>query len=118
MGGWPDRLYIIDRTGRVAYQGGPGPAGFKPDLMEQQLKKVLDNDGIMPGLLPAGVTYGTFMSKTMDKRFGYSIYLPDGYAAGAERYPVIYWLHGINGNEITGTHVSTNLAAPSGPEGL
>ena len=30
-GGWPDRLYLLDRDGRVAFQGGKGPFGFKPD---------------------------------------------------------------------------------------
>ena len=30
-GGWPDRLYLISRDGRVAFQGGRGPDGFKPD---------------------------------------------------------------------------------------
>ena len=30
-GGWPDRLYLIDADGRIAYQGGEGPFGFKPD---------------------------------------------------------------------------------------
>jgi hypothetical protein len=29
-GGWPDRLYLIGRDGRVAYQGGEGPFGFEP----------------------------------------------------------------------------------------
>ena len=29
-GGWPDRLYLIGRDGRVAFQGGRGPEGFKP----------------------------------------------------------------------------------------
>ena len=33
----------------------------------------------------------------MDLRF--NIYLPDGYAAGNTRYPVIYLLHGASGNE-------------------
>jgi hypothetical protein len=28
--GMPDRLYLIDRQGRVAYKGGRGPYGFKP----------------------------------------------------------------------------------------
>jgi hypothetical protein len=35
--GMPDRLYVIDREGRVAYKGGRGPFGFKPAEMEQQL---------------------------------------------------------------------------------
>ena len=29
-GGWPDRLYLIGRDGRVAFQGEVGPFGFKP----------------------------------------------------------------------------------------
>jgi len=29
-GGWPDRLYLVGRDGRVAFQGGEGPCGFKP----------------------------------------------------------------------------------------
>src|SRR5579872_5524146 len=28
--GWPDRLYVIDRDGLVAYRSRPGPFGFKP----------------------------------------------------------------------------------------
>jgi hypothetical protein len=29
-GGWPDRLYLIGRDGRVAFQGEVGPFGFEP----------------------------------------------------------------------------------------
>jgi hypothetical protein len=39
--GMPDRLYVIDRDGRVAYQGGRGPFGFKPAEMEQSLITLL-----------------------------------------------------------------------------
>ena len=35
--GMPDRLYIIDKWGKVAYKGGRGPFGFKPAEMEQSL---------------------------------------------------------------------------------
>jgi hypothetical protein len=35
--GMPDRLYVIDRDGRVAYKSGRGPFGFKPGEMEQTL---------------------------------------------------------------------------------
>ena len=28
---WPDRLYLVGKDGRIAYAGGVGPAGFKPD---------------------------------------------------------------------------------------
>jgi type I thyroxine 5'-deiodinase len=37
----PDRLYVIDREGRVAYRGGPGPFGFNPSEMEQTLMLML-----------------------------------------------------------------------------
>lgn len=37
-GGFPDRLYVIDAEGRVAYQGGVGPFGFKPDEVRAFLR--------------------------------------------------------------------------------
>ncbi len=30
----PDRMYLIDAEGRVAYRSGPGPMGFKPQELE------------------------------------------------------------------------------------
>ena len=33
-GGWPDRLYLIGLDGRVAFQGGEGPSGFRPEELE------------------------------------------------------------------------------------
>ena len=39
--GWPDRLYVIDRDGTIAYKSAPGPFGFKPDDMERVLVDVL-----------------------------------------------------------------------------
>ena len=35
--GMPDRLYVLDRAGRVTYQGGRGPFAFNPAEMEQSL---------------------------------------------------------------------------------
>jgi hypothetical protein len=43
--GMPDRLYVIDRSGRIAYQGGRGPFGFRPAEMEQSLIMLLLEDG-------------------------------------------------------------------------
>ncbi len=40
--GWPDRCYVIDKEGKVAYKGNPGPAGFKPADAEDALKKLLE----------------------------------------------------------------------------
>jgi alkylhydroperoxidase family enzyme len=39
--GMPDRLYVIDRQGKVAYKGGRGPFGFKPGEMEQSIIMLL-----------------------------------------------------------------------------
>jgi Iodothyronine deiodinase len=38
--GWPDRLYVIDRAGRVAYKSKAGPFGFEPDQMAKVLRSV------------------------------------------------------------------------------
>jgi hypothetical protein len=44
--GFPDRLYLIDRDGKVAYKGGRGPYGYKPRELEQSLIMLLMNDPI------------------------------------------------------------------------
>jgi type I thyroxine 5'-deiodinase len=36
--GWPDRLYLIDRGGRVLYKSKPGPFGFHPDDLAKAMK--------------------------------------------------------------------------------
>jgi hypothetical protein len=38
---WPDRIYVLDATGKVAYKGQPGPRGFKVDEVPPVLKKLL-----------------------------------------------------------------------------
>jgi type I thyroxine 5'-deiodinase len=38
--GWPDRLYLIDSQGRVAYKSKPGPFGFKPAELEAAIQRV------------------------------------------------------------------------------
>ena len=38
--GWPDRLYVIDRDGRIAYKSAPGPFGFKPAGVEAALRRL------------------------------------------------------------------------------
>src|SRR6476620_7416032 len=39
--GWPDRLYLIGRNGRIAYKSKPGPFGFKPAALEAALRAEL-----------------------------------------------------------------------------
>lgn len=36
---WPDRLYVVGKDGRIAYQGAQGPKGFKVPEVEDWLKK-------------------------------------------------------------------------------
>jgi hypothetical protein len=40
-GALPDRLYLIGKGGRVAFQGGPGPAGFRPHELELAIEEEL-----------------------------------------------------------------------------
>jgi hypothetical protein len=40
--GWPDRLYLIDKTGRVAYKSKPGPFGFKSDELQAAIQKLVN----------------------------------------------------------------------------
>jgi hypothetical protein len=40
--GWPDRLYLIDAAGRVAYKSKPGPFGFKPEDLKNALTRVVE----------------------------------------------------------------------------
>ncbi len=37
--GWPDRLYVVGTDGKIAFKGGPGPQGFKPEEVEKWLKE-------------------------------------------------------------------------------
>jgi type I thyroxine 5'-deiodinase len=48
---WPDRLYVIDRDGRVAYKSKPGPFGFKPAEVEKNLQSLLP-----PTIAPAQIS--------------------------------------------------------------
>jgi hypothetical protein len=40
-GAWPDRLYLVARGGRIAFQSGEGPFGFKPDELERAIEREL-----------------------------------------------------------------------------
>lgn len=37
---WPDRLYVIDREGKVAYKSRPGPFGFQAAGVEAALARL------------------------------------------------------------------------------
>ena len=39
--GWPERLYLVDPDGTVAFRCGPGPFGFDPDGLERAIQAQL-----------------------------------------------------------------------------
>jgi|SRR5215469_7623574 len=39
--GWPDRLYLIGKDGRIDWKGEPGPQGFKPPDLEAAIQAEL-----------------------------------------------------------------------------
>lgn len=39
--GWPDRLYLVDRQGRIAYKSAAGPFGFKPADLQAAIVRTL-----------------------------------------------------------------------------
>ncbi|NLD94615.1 MAG: esterase family protein [Fibrobacter sp.] len=55
-----------------------------------------------PGSLPSGIKHATYKSTAMNVDIGYNIFLPSDYNSSNERYPVIYALHGMGGNENEG----------------
>ena len=43
--GWPDRIYLIDNSGRIVFKSKPGPFGFKPELLSAALSRLLGAPG-------------------------------------------------------------------------
>jgi type I thyroxine 5'-deiodinase len=37
--GWPERLYVVDESGAIAYKGKTGPFGYHPEEVEAWLEK-------------------------------------------------------------------------------
>ena len=38
--GWPERIYVIGRDGRIRYKSAPGPFGFEPDELGRELERL------------------------------------------------------------------------------
>jgi endo-1,4-beta-xylanase len=70
----------------LAQASGPQASWLDPDRSE-----------------PAGTHYRTFSSRLAGAEVSYLIYLPPTYATDpAQRYPVVYWLHDLDGNQRSG----------------
>lgn len=49
-----------------------------------------------------GMVHGTVDSQSMKRKVGYNIYLPPSYkSSSGKRYPVVYYLHGASGSELS-----------------
>lgn len=58
----------------------------------------------------AGVEHGSFHSESMDEDVGYNVLLPQDYREGEARYAVVYWLHGLGGNEARGARIASSIS--------
>lgn len=47
--GWPDRLYVIDREGRIAFKSAPGPFGFRLEGVREALQRLVPASASPPG---------------------------------------------------------------------
>src|SRR5687767_3105085 len=76
-------VLLANAVGLLSQGGGRGP----------QFRDVIP-DG-------SRVQYKTYTSALMKRDLRYGIYLPPSYeTSGARRYPVLYFLHGLNENEM------------------
>lgn len=50
FGAAPERLYLVDTQGRVAYHGGAGPFFFNLDEWEQAIQACVEAGGKIPGV--------------------------------------------------------------------
>ncbi len=42
---WPDRMYLVGTDGTIAYHGGRGPFGFKPEELNAAIRTELNLGG-------------------------------------------------------------------------
>lgn len=65
-----------------------------------QGKRQPDPSWLMAPIQGKNLHYKTMDSQSAGEKVSYLIYLPPSYeAAKSDRYPVVYWLHGIGGNQ-------------------
>ncbi|MFO0953420.1 MAG: alpha/beta hydrolase-fold protein [Isosphaeraceae bacterium] len=64
---------------------------------------------------PSGVKAVEYEAKSVGRTLKYFVALPEGYESGAERYPVLYLLHGYSGNYNSwAKHRAQDAARPHG----
>jgi enterochelin esterase-like enzyme len=89
--------------------------GLSAAAQKQEGKKWPKGEWVDPNRNePNGTKYRTFASKVLGGDVSYLVYLPPDYDKESKRYPVIYWLHGLGGNQRGGAqlfvpHVDTAI---------
>lgn len=95
-------ILFVSISDRASAQSGPSPAANAASKNQKSAKQEapfswvapLSKNDLTRKPLPATVRHAVFKSPSMGVDVGYYIYLPPGYEAGRERYPVVYHLHG------------------------
>lgn len=95
-------------------QQAPSAAQFPPGLMDElaQLGYTVATDGPRALPLTAGqLIPRAFTSTSLGRRMPYYVYLPPGYDASTQRYPVVYLLHGYYGSFMEWAEIGIHQAA-------
>src|SRR5687767_11340335 len=72
----------------------------KTGAKQKAKKEYREPKWLMDPVTGPNLHYKTFDSKTVKEKVSYLVYLPPGYEnAKTQRYPVVYWLHGIGGSQ-------------------
>jgi len=91
---------------------------YRPKLKRQIMQVAEDSSYIYgawsnpvdPYVLNGGaVKHYEYVSALLNKKIGFSIYLPNGTDASVSKLPIIYWLHVKKGNESRGIHLAKYL---------
>jgi enterochelin esterase-like enzyme len=67
---------------------------------------------------PNGTQYQTFHSAVLGRDASCLVYLPADYEQQTKRYPVLYWLHGMGGNQRGGAMMFVPRVEAAAKEGL
>jgi len=93
-------LLIVALTLAAAAAAQTPAPGAEPKEKQKAKKEFREPKWLMDPVEGLNLHYKTFDSKTVKEKVSYLLYLPPGYeAAPAQRYPVVYWLHGIGGSQ-------------------
>jgi endo-1,4-beta-xylanase len=87
-------VLVVTAHAEAQNDNAPAPRGRRTQSRAEWLDPVRD--------APNGTKYATFVSKTLGAEASYLVYLPPEYDEATQRYPVIYWLHGLGGNQRAG----------------